>query len=702
MNSCVNIWQSPFLKYFTSQQHHRWFRSRAASSVIVNILAVLLIASERYWQTILWMLPSLAKYAAYHSQICLAIIVLLAWNVLNFSIRYLHCCYKLSGKFVVATEEEKLDLSRSFRGTAASSLVTVRRLASPSSPQKSPSTPPSLLLPSSSPSSPLLKSVYLPSATPAPARLQQSHRQLSSGGSGSGGKQTQMSKHHQDYRLGCAAGLLNNNRHQQQLPAAAAANRSFGGVSSSGSGDLSAYFSPPRNLSALSASLLLGGNSGPSAHHPGSPLQHPAAGQSPHLDDYSYLSRLRYQLGTPSPSNRRSSSSTGLTRNSTAPNLSPYPAESILSLMSPPTDAEPSQQQQQQVAQQQQRHWNRLSPEHTIRLLGIDRELDCTPRGLDKWLQGIRAWLHGTLIEPLSRDIERVNARLREAGASSEMLIGQASLSQLQAVINNVSANAATAAPWTRALTPLMPYLQACDDQGYLVRRLAELASLPCLGAYRWDSGSPDRWVSERHPPDARLLMSLLSAYLDRCLPPLPGNRQPFSSVFLASTSLAASGSSASVASSTPDRQQADSQLAATAGPSAGPSGSVGKTDIDSKFSTAASAGVELRIFPASRQPPHYQLLLSNQPTEQKQQLTLLDIASGSRNFFYSVLFFFYYYYSRRGGRLRQVSLGESGLNLDWIFSGRGGAAAGLDIEDLLLSSSLERDGVGSAASGKV
>ncbi|XP_053614768.1 transmembrane protein 209 [Plodia interpunctella] len=218
------------------------------------------------------------------------------------------------------------------------------------------------------------------------------------------------------------------------------------------------------------------------------------------------------------------------------------------------------------------------------------RRLNVDPRRLTQYNFNLRLWIHVTILERVVRELDAA------AALPEELRPGLAPLERLRA--------AARAQPRLRAL---LPFLELCADQQYLVRRLRALAAGGCLSEYRWRAGGPD-WRPGL-PADAELVLRLVAGYLDLQLP--AGAARPFSAQHLS---------------------------AAPASPPRGPH--------------------VLAIHRTAQQPPHY-VLLRGEDT--------LEPGAGRNNLLHALLLFLAAAAQRDPPALQRVHLGPAALNMLWI-----------------------------------
>ncbi|XP_068760349.1 transmembrane protein 209-like [Montipora capricornis] len=223
---------------------------------------------------------------------------------------------------------------------------------------------------------------------------------------------------------------------------------------------------------------------------------------------------------------------------------------------------------------------------------------------LDNWTENCRKWLCQTILVRLVNQIEAVNDVMSRIGCS-ELQLGTISLSAARQV-------AVTKADQVPSLQSIIPYLEASNNQEYLVQRLSELAQGGCMGLYRWNSGGHYRgkvWEQDLSA-DSQLLLHLFCTYMDSRLPAdptFPDGRTFTGLHFL----------------KTPDKPSAR------------------KSD--------------LCIYQSRLHPPHFKVIVEDE---------VFDMPKGQNNLFHTIIFFLHHVKTKRYGMLGRVNLGMSGVNI--------------------------------------
>ncbi|KAL9960685.1 hypothetical protein ACROYT_G034171 [Oculina patagonica] len=227
-----------------------------------------------------------------------------------------------------------------------------------------------------------------------------------------------------------------------------------------------------------------------------------------------------------------------------------------------------------------------------------------TRANLDHWTENCRKWLCQTILARLVEQIEAVNETLCRIGCS-ELQVGTISLS----AVRQVAVSKADQAPTLRSI---IPYLEASNNQEYLVQRLSELAQGGCMGLYRWNSGGQYRgklWEQDLLA-DSQLLLHMFCTYMDSRLPAdptFPDGRTFTGRHFL----------------KTPDKPDAR------------------KSD--------------LCIYQSRLHPPHFKVIIEDE---------VYDMPKGQNNLFHTIIFFLHHVKTKQYGMLGRVNLGMSGVNI--------------------------------------
>ncbi|KAJ8262256.1 hypothetical protein GJAV_G00164380 [Gymnothorax javanicus] len=241
--------------------------------------------------------------------------------------------------------------------------------------------------------------------------------------------------------------------------------------------------------------------------------------------------------------------------------------------------------------------WARITTSHLV----VDR--------IDSWTAKLRNWINDTILVPLVKELDSVNAQLRRMGCP-ELQTGEASISSLkQAAVVKASS--------IPTLNTIVQYLDITPNQEYLTERIKELAHSGCMSSFRWNAGG--EWKSRKWdtdlPTDSAILMHVICTYLDSRLPPHP--RYPDGKTFTTQHF-----------SQMPD-----------------------KPDMTNENLFC--------IHQSSINPPHYQLIYQGH---------VYSLPKGRNNLFHTVLMFLFIIKTKESGMLGRVNLGLSGVNILWIF----------------------------------
>jgi len=228
---------------------------------------------------------------------------------------------------------------------------------------------------------------------------------------------------------------------------------------------------------------------------------------------------------------------------------------------------------------------------------------------IERWTENLRKWIAETIVEKLVAEIGTVNNVLVQNGCS-EYTIGSVSLSVLRHV-------AITKSQLVPTLHSVIPYLDVCSNQEYLVKRLEDLATGGCLRLYKWDSGGTykgKRWDQEL-PTDAHIISHLFCTYMDIHLPSNPRYQHGFSELHFLK----------------PPNKPSDRKC-------------------------------DICILQTRSQPPHFKVIDSND---------VHDTPPGRHNLFVTISIFLFLIKTKKHGMLERVNLGASGLNILWILNKR-------------------------------
>jgi len=239
--------------------------------------------------------------------------------------------------------------------------------------------------------------------------------------------------------------------------------------------------------------------------------------------------------------------------------------------------------------------------------LGID------PMELVSWNENLRVWITQTLLRPLVSEVDRVNSALPRVGVS-DCSVGGVSVDRLRKV--SILPQVASAMP---SLPTLLPYLEVCPDQTYLVARLRALAKTGAISKYRWNSGG-EGWT-DRLPTDSELIIHCLATYMDSRL-----------------------------------QTSAATRVGMHEGDSITPFSGVHFFKHGAKIKQEDKD--TLALVQVGRSPTHYVVQIGSQQ---------LDVGGGRNNMVHSLLLFLHTIKGDKGGMLGRVNLGLSGLNILWV-----------------------------------
>ncbi|KAI0978600.1 hypothetical protein GJ496_005163 [Pomphorhynchus laevis] len=125
------------------------------------------------------------------------------------------------------------------------------------------------------------------------------------------------------------------------------------------------------------------------------------------------------------------------------------------------------------------------------------------------WRENLRKWLTQDLLLPISQEIDLLNNKL----ASSHLQIGVDSIEHLKSSNILISVDLAR-------LKKLLPFLEVCSNQGYVIHRIKELSKL-CMSCYKWNSGGnfESKPWNELLPTDCDVVFHLFVTYMDSIFP---------------------------------------------------------------------------------------------------------------------------------------------------------------------------------------
>lgn len=233
--------------------------------------------------------------------------------------------------------------------------------------------------------------------------------------------------------------------------------------------------------------------------------------------------------------------------------------------------------------------------------LGVDREI------LDGWIENLRKWISQTVLVPIVKEIDNLNAALHRLG-HGDLQIGETSVTALKQV-------AILKSQHVPSLNMLLAYLDVSPNQEYIVQRYRDLARGGYICEFRWDQGGEykgHKWQKDL-PSDCVLVVHALCTYLDSCLPAHP--KHPSGKTFTDQFFM-----------KTPD-----------------------KPDFKKD---------NLLLFESKITPPHYKVIIGDDTW---------DLAKGRNNAFQAILLFLHHIKTKEHGLLGRVNLGLSGVNILWV-----------------------------------
>jgi len=247
----------------------------------------------------------------------------------------------------------------------------------------------------------------------------------------------------------------------------------------------------------------------------------------------------------------------------------------------------------------------------------LSERLGISPLMLVSWNENLRVWLTQTVLRPLVAEVDSVNSLLPKHGVT-DCQIGQVPVERLRKV--SLLPQVAQHIPH---LANLLPFLEVCPEQPYLVARLRQLAKTGAISLYRWNGGG-EGWT-ERLPSDSEVLVHCLAAYLDSRL--------------LTSASMRLAGTT---------NPQAEAMKPFTG---------VAFYRHGEKPDLTKDPEI-LAIVQVAGSPAHYVVQAGSRQ---------LDVGAGRNNLIHTLLLFLHRVKQDRNGMLGRVNLGLSGLNMLWI-----------------------------------
>ncbi|KAF7997041.1 hypothetical protein HCN44_005318 [Aphidius gifuensis] len=254
-----------------------------------------------------------------------------------------------------------------------------------------------------------------------------------------------------------------------------------------------------------------------------------------------------------------------------------------------------------------------ISPRGFYGATDVWRKYRVEPNKVNQWTANLRMWISTTVVERVATEIDNVSAALIRQGLSDSQP-GHVGLERLRKL--GQSQFLVAAIP---TLPTLVQFLELCNNQDYLVKRIKVLAKGGSMSEFKWNSGGSHNgkpWDTSL-PTDTAIIMHLFSSYMDTQLEaPLD---QPDARTFT-SRYMAKNGT----------------ELPRNKGPV---------------------------IVCQSTNPPNYCLALTGDSLPADYE----EIPRGRNNMFHTLLLFLYIIKTRDHGMLGRVNLGMSGVNVLWV-----------------------------------
>ncbi|KAL1502198.1 hypothetical protein ABEB36_007375 [Hypothenemus hampei] len=229
---------------------------------------------------------------------------------------------------------------------------------------------------------------------------------------------------------------------------------------------------------------------------------------------------------------------------------------------------------------------------------------------LTQWNENLRMWISKTILERLVKEFKLINESLEKHGMS-EIKIGSVGLDRLRKI-----AATSQITHFIPSLVAIIPFLELHANQGYLVKRIQELANGGCMSEFKWNRGGTNNgkeW-DDSLPTDCSIVMHLLASYLDTQLMPSPN--MPDSKAFS------------------------------------------GRYYLKASEKMPALSSNSLFIQEVTEKPPHYRVIGGEK---------IYEMVKGYNNLFHSILFFIHHVNKVEQGMLGRVNLGRAGVNILWI-----------------------------------
>ncbi|CAH1390255.1 unnamed protein product [Nezara viridula] len=235
------------------------------------------------------------------------------------------------------------------------------------------------------------------------------------------------------------------------------------------------------------------------------------------------------------------------------------------------------------------------------------RRFGINPFNLVTWIANLRAWVSNTILKRLVEEMALIDHKLQWHGLSL-ITIGEVGLDILRATA--YSEQISREIP---SLAQMLPFLEICANQQYVVQRIRELAVGNNMREFSGQStgNCRDPMWSGYVPSDSELVMHLVMTYLDAMLPPmdLEPRKRTFSTVFFSKS------------------------------PKMPPQN-------------------EIAIIQQNARPTSYQVLVKGK---------ICPIPTGHNNIFFTLLLFIHCIKKFHQSTLGKTNIGPAGLNMLWI-----------------------------------
>ncbi|CAO1411482.1 unnamed protein product [Diamesa hyperborea] len=153
----------------------------------------------------------------------------------------------------------------------------------------------------------------------------------------------------------------------------------------------------------------------------------------------------------------------------------------------------------------------------------IIRKISATK--LSNYVGNLKMWIAKTILERLVCEINNIDKAFEKRGFT-DMRIGAVGLERLKKTASSHQQLVQLHIPM---LTSLIPYLDICSNQEFLVKRIKDLAVGSSLGNFKWQNSKLNSNLDSDHVPnDSAIIFHLFCTYLDSQLYPRPDLPRPF------------------------------------------------------------------------------------------------------------------------------------------------------------------------------